>query len=145
MVADERPVVLVVEQNFPDLKPLASSLARASFRLATCPVEAVALEFVAESRPAAVLMDARTLMLEGPPCLARWSAASPGTRVLFLDAEGPWCLLMELPDADSGQVTINPCGAGEIAAAIEELLSRAPGSKAGRTEVPNDRMAVVAV
>lgn len=142
---DHRPVLLVVEQDFRDLKPLAAGLAEGPYKLATCPVESVALEFVAESRPAAVLMDARTLFLEGAACLARWHAASPETRVLFLDAEGPWCLLMELPGADAGQVTINPCGAGQIPAAITELLSRDPGRKPGRTEVPDDGLAVLAV
>lgn len=144
-MADPRPVILVVERDFRELKPLAAGLADGPFRLVTCPVESVALEFVAGSRPAAVVMDARTLFLEGAACLERWTAASPGTRVLFLDVDGPWCLLMELPSADPGQVTINPCGAAQVAAAIEEALSRPPGSPAGRSEVPDDRMAVVVV
>jgi len=109
-VADARPVILVVEQDFRDLKPLVSGLSKGPFRLATCPVESVALEFLAESRPRALLLDARTLYLEGAECLERWNSASPDTRILFLDADGPWCLLMELPGADAGQVTINPCG-----------------------------------
>jgi len=144
-VADERPVILVVEQDFRDLKPLVSRLSEGQFRLATCPVESVALEFLAESRPRALLLDARTLYLEGADCLRRWNLASPGTRILFLDADGPWCLLMELPGADPGQVTISPCGAQELAAAIGELLSRDPAPADGRTEVHDDGLAVLAV
>ena len=144
-MADDRPVVLVVEQDFRDLKPLVSRLSEGPFRLATCPVESVALEFVAESRPRALLLDARTLYLEGAACLERWRTASPGTRILFLDADGPWCLLMELPGADPGHVTINPCGAEQLASAIEELLSRDPGPGAGRTEVLDDDLAVLVV
>jgi len=142
-VSDPRPVVLVVEQDFRDLKPLVTRLSEGPFRLATCPVESVALEFVAESRPRALLLDARTLYLEGAACLERWNAASPGTRILFLDADGPWCLLMELAGGDPGQATINPCGAEQLAAAIEELLSRDPVPGVGRSEVHDDGLAVL--
>ncbi|HEV3026041.1 MAG TPA: hypothetical protein VG457_00630 [Planctomycetota bacterium] len=145
MVTDERPVILVMEQDFWDLKPLVSRLSEGPFRLATCPVESVGLEFLAESRPRAVLLDARKLYLEGADCLQRWNSASPGTRILFLDADGPWCLLMELPGADPGQVTINPCDAGQLAGAIDELLSRDPSAGVGRTEVHVDGLAVLAV
>jgi DNA-binding response OmpR family regulator len=141
---DDRPLILVVEQDFRDLNPLVQSLSEGRFRLATCPVETVALEFVAERRPRAVLLDAHALYLQGAECLARWRAASPGTRVLFLDADGPWCLLMELPGADPAEVTINPCAAPQLATAVAELLSREPASGV-RTEACDDRLADVAV
>jgi DNA-binding response OmpR family regulator len=144
-VVDERPVILVVEQDFRDLKPLVSGLSKGPFRLATCPVESVALEFLAESRPRALLLDARTLYLEGAECLVRWNSVSPDTRILFLDTDGPWCLLMELPGADAGQVTINPCGAEQLAAAIDEVLSRDSSTGVGKTEVRPDGLAILAV
>ncbi|HZE97552.1 MAG TPA: hypothetical protein VE981_11040 [Planctomycetota bacterium] len=145
-MTDDRPVVLVVEQEFRDLAILSISLSTGPVRLATCPVEGVALEFVAESRPAAVLLDARTLYLEGPPCLERWRSASPDTRVLFVDVDGPWCLLMELASADSGQVDINPCGVEEFARAVEELLMRKPVARSVETEdSKDDHLAVAAV
>jgi DNA-binding NtrC family response regulator len=144
-VSDDRPLILVVEQDFRDLKPMVQTLAVGRFRLATCPVESVALEFVAERRPKAVLLDAHALYLEGAACLARWNAASPETRVLFLDADGPWCLIMELPGADPAEVTINPCAAQQLATAIDELLSRAPAPGRRTTEVCNDRLADLAV
>jgi DNA-binding response OmpR family regulator len=137
-MTDDRPWILVVEQDFQDLKPVVQALGRGRFRLATCPVEAVALEFVAERRPRAVLLDAHALYLDGAGCLARWTIASPGTRVLFLDVDGPWCLLMELPEADPGRVAINPCAARELSPAIEELLSRDP---AGAREGDDARLA----
>jgi DNA-binding response OmpR family regulator len=144
-VNDNRPLILVVEQDFRDLKPMVQGLTEGRFRLATCPVESVALEFVAERRPRAVLLDAHALYLEGAECLARWRAASPRTRVLFLDADGPWCLLMELPGADPGEVTINPCAAPQLAAAIDELLSRSPEPGEGKSEARDDRLADVVV
>lgn len=142
---DNRPVVLVVEQEFRDLAQLSARLSAGPLRLATCPLERVALEYVAESRPAAVLLDARTLYLEGPACLGRWTAASPGTRVFFIDEDGPWCLLLELPGADAADITINPCAADGLAPAVEELLSRDPGRLAGGRETPDDQLAVLAV
>jgi DNA-binding response OmpR family regulator len=71
-VTADSPVVLVVEQDFRELPALSERLVSGKYRLATCPVEAVALEYVRESSPAAVLLDARTLYLEGPACLDRW-------------------------------------------------------------------------
>jgi DNA-binding response OmpR family regulator len=138
-------LILVVEQDFQDLKPIVQTLAEGPFRLVTCPVDSVALEFVAESRPHAVLLDSHALYLEGAACLARWNAASPGTRVLFLDADGPWCLLLELPDADPGHMTINPCAASQLATAVDELLTRVPGPGVRTMEVCDDRMADLAV
>jgi DNA-binding NtrC family response regulator len=112
------------------------------FRVVTCPVESVALEYVSESRPAAVLLDANALYLEGSGIVDRWRAASPGTRVLFLDTEGPWALLLEPADPDSGHVAINPCGLDEIASALGDMLEH---GVAGRKEVQDDRLAFLAV
>ncbi len=137
----EHPLLLVVEQDFRELPALSPRLLEGRYRLATCPVEPIALEYVKESRPAAVLLDACTLYLEGPSCLDRWRLASASTRILFADADGPWCLLMELPDADPAQVAIHPCRAREIARTIEELLFRDSEGK----EVRDDRLARLAV
>lgn len=137
----DSPVLLVVEQDFHEIPALSLRLLEGRYRLVTCPVEPVALEYVKERRPAAVLLDACTLYLEGPPCLERWRIASASTRVLFVDSDGPWCLLMELEDADPGQVAIHPCRDREIARTIEDLLFR----DADRKEVRDDRLADVAV
>jgi DNA-binding NtrC family response regulator len=136
--------IVVVEQGPGDLNS-PSRLLQSRYRVVTCPIESVALEYVSESRPAAVLLDATALYLEGPGIVNRWRAASPGTRVLFLDTDGPWALLMELSEADSGQVTINPCALAEVAVAVEELLAHDPRGDEGRKEVQDDRMAVLAV
>ena len=128
---NDLPSLLVVEQGT-SLSPLLG----ARFRVATCPVESVALEYVAESRPTAVLLHADALYLEGPAHVDRWRAACPGTRVVFVDTEGPYCLLMEVSEAE---VAINPCAIDEIASAVGELLG------SGGKEVQDDRMAVVAV
>jgi DNA-binding response OmpR family regulator len=142
VVSHEVPKIVVVEQEGGDLNS-PSRLLQGQYRVATCLVESVALEYVTESRPAAVLLDATALYLEGPGIVERWRTASPGTRVLFLDTEGPWALLMELSSAESGSVAINPCALGEVASAVHEMLGRDPDD--GRKEVRDDRMAVVAV
>jgi DNA-binding response OmpR family regulator len=121
-VNDERPVVIVIEHESSELVSLTSRLKSVAFRVVTCPVEAVGLEYVAESRPDLVLLDARALYLDGPGVVERWSAASPDTRVVFVDADGPWTVLMELPDPSSGDIAITPCLTEDIAPAVEELI-----------------------
>lgn len=132
----ELPVILVVEKERGELgSPLR--LLQSRFKVVTCPVESVAFEYIAESRPAAVLLEASSYYLEGAAIVERWSAASPGTRVFFVDMEGPWALLMEPAAADPGQMAINPCALEEIGSAVDELL--------GGKECQDGRMAVLAV
>lgn len=137
-MADEKLSVLVVEQERGDLKS-PSRLLQDRFRVVTCPVESVALEFVSESRPAAVLMGADAFYLEGAAILERWRAASPETRVLFVDADGPWLLVMEPDPAEEGRMAISPCAIDDIASAVGEFLG---GEK---KEACDGRLAVLAV
>lgn len=134
-------VILVVEQEGGDLRS-PSRLLQQRFKVVTCPVESVALEYVKESRPAAVLLDASTYYLEGAGIVERWSTACPGTRVLFVDTDGPWVLLMEPVAGDPGQMAINPCGLDEIGTAVDELLG--PVGVGGK-ERQDGRLAVLAV
>lgn len=140
-MGQELPVILVVEKEGGDMGS-PSRLLSGRFKVVTCPVEPVALEYVKESRPAAVLLDADTYYLEGAALVERWSALSPGTRVLFVDTEGPWALLMEPAAADPGQMAINPCALDEIGTAVDELLGLDP--VAGK-ECQDGRMAFLAV
>lgn len=140
-MAQDLPVILVVEQECGDLRSLSRFL-QARFRVVTCPVEAVALEYLTESRPAAVLLDAATYYLEGGAIVDRWSAASPGTRVLFVDADGPWALVMEPAIADPAQMAINPCALGDLGRGVEEMLG---SEAAGGKECRDGRLAVLAV
>ena len=139
---DVRPVLVLVETEGSDLKS-PSRLLQSRYRVVTCPVEAVALEYVSESPPAAVLQDASALYLEGPTIVQRWKTACPETRVVFLDAEGPWVLLMEPDGPDTGMVRINPCVLDQVASAVEELLEG--DGVAARKEVEHGRMAFLAV
>jgi DNA-binding NtrC family response regulator len=139
-VAQELPVILVVEKEPGELRSPSRQL-QERFKVVTCPVESVALEYVSESRPAAVLLDADTYYLEGAAIVERWSAASPGTRLIFVDTDGPWALLMEPTSSDSGEMAINPCGIEQIGLAVDELL----GHDARRKECQDGRMAFMAV
>lgn len=136
-MAHELPTILVVEQETGDLRS-PSRLLQSRYRVVTCPVEAVALEYVSESRPAALLMDASAFYLEGAGIVERWRKASPGTRVLFLDADGPWGLLLEIAGDAEGQVAINPCALDDIGSAVDEVLGRGK-------EVQDGRLAFLAV
>jgi len=140
-VAQELPVLLVVEKERGEFRS-PSRLLQERFKVVTCPVESVALEYVMESRPAAVLLDAATYYLEGAGIMDRWNAASPGTRVIFVDTDGPWVLLMEPDPADQGEMAINPCTIDQIGSAVDELLSH---DGARRKECPDGRMAFLAV
>ena len=135
------PVVLAVEREKGALRE-ASRLLQSRYRIVTCPVESVALEFLSESRPTAVLFDAAALYLDGAPLVERWRQAAPGTRIFFVDMDGPWALLMEPVGTDGSEMSIHPCALDEIASGLDELLGRA---LAGITEVSDGRLAVAAV
>src|SRR6185436_19810051 len=75
IVTQARPVVLAVEREKGALRE-ASRLLQSRYRIVTCPVESVALEFLSESRPAAVLFDAAALYLDGAPLVERWRQAA---------------------------------------------------------------------
>jgi DNA-binding NtrC family response regulator len=141
VVSNDQPVILVVEQESGNLH-FIRRLLETRYRVLTCPVEAVGLEFVSESRPAAVLLDADAFYLEGSGLVERWRSASPGTRVVFVDTDGPWALLMEPDGTEPGQVSIHPCALDEIGSAVDELLGR---RGAGTKECCDDRMAFLAV
>ena len=139
---DVRPVLVLVEMEGSDLRS-PSRLLQSRYRVVTCPVESVALEYVSQSPPAAVLQDASALYLEGPTIVQRWKTVCPHTRVLFLDADGPWALLMEPEDPESGMVRINPCVLDDVASAIEEMLGG--DEVAAGKEVEDGRLAVLVV
>lgn len=131
----------MVERASGDRKAKSEGL-ESLYRVVTCPVEAVALEYVSESRPVAVLLEADALYLEGPGILDRWRRASPFTRVIFVDSDGPWILLMEFSDSDSGHIMINPCVLAEFGSAVDELLRR---GGTWQKEFEDGRMVGVAV
>lgn len=139
-MAQELPVILVVERERGEFQS-PSRLLQERFKVVTCPVESVALEYVTESRPAAVLLDADTYYLEGAAIVERWNAASPGTRVIFVDTDGPYALLMEPIPSESAEMAINPCAVEQIGSAVDELL----GPDARRKECQDGRMAYLAV
>lgn len=123
---DLRRRVLVVDGDSEPLRELAARFAPSRFRIATCPVWEVALEFIAENRPDLVLTDAQAFYLEGLALLDRIRKVSPDTRVLFLDSEGPWSLFMEPRGGDGAEVVINPCSRAEMLKAAMEAVDNPP-------------------
>jgi len=73
-----------------------------------------ALEFVMERRPDLVLMQASYRYREGAEKLGHWRHLPGDTRLLFVDREGSWTNLLELPDPDTGTMRIFPCPTAEI-------------------------------
>lgn len=135
------PAILVVEQELGSLRG-PSRVLESEYRVVTCTVEKIALEYVREARPAAVLLDANAFYLEGPGVLERWREASRLSRVLLIDSDGPWVLLMALEGAESGEMAITPCTVDEMAPAIGELLGREGSELKERDDGP---LAFVAV
>ena len=107
-MTDDKKSVLVVDADSETLKTLAASLSPVHYRIATCPRWDVAMEYVAEHAPDFVMADAKTFYVEGSALVQRIRAASPKTRVLFLDSEDTWALFMEPAGADGAVTVINP-------------------------------------
>jgi DNA-binding NtrC family response regulator len=123
---DVRGTLLVVDDDSAPLRELAARFAAERYRVATCPRWDVALEFVAQNAPDFVLTDARTFYLEGPPLLARIRAASPRTRVIFLDNEGAWSVFLEPQGGDGAVTLINPCRIDELMKGAIQAVEATP-------------------
>lgn len=121
---DPRRTVLVVDADSSTLKDLAERLSPDRFRIATCPRWDVALEYVAQHAPHFVLTDAKTFYLDGTSLLRQIRAASPSTRVIFLDQEETGSLFME-PAGDGAITIINPCE-DPLKGAMEAVDTQAP-------------------
>lgn len=122
----DRKSVLVVDADSETLKVLAAALSPVRFRIATCPRWDVALEYVAEHAPDFVLADATAFFAEGAALVQRLRAASPKTRVLFLDTEDTWALFMEPAGADGAVTVINPCRRRELVQGASEAVDTTP-------------------
>lgn len=123
----EKPAVLIVDDDSDTLRSVSSQIDASKVRMATCPFGPVAYAYVAQNKPALVLMDARRLYLEGPASFDSMKETSPGTRVVFIDSEGPWTLLMDLPRPDNQEFLINPCTREEVLGVVEQLAGLQTG------------------
>lgn len=131
---DVRRTLLVVDGDSEPLKELAARFSSDRFRIATCPVWEVALEYIAENRPDFVLTDAQVFYSEGTGLLERIRRVAPDTRVFFLDSEGPWSLFMEPRGGDGAEVLINPCSRAELLKAAMEAVDSNPPKRRSAEE-----------
>ena len=118
----EKPSVLIVDDDSEALKALSARLDPSRLRAVTCPYGRGAYEYVAENKPALVLLDARLLYLQGADSFQRMKTSSPQTRVVFLDSDGPWTLLMDLPGQETHEMLINPCVRDDVPRMVEQLI-----------------------
>jgi DNA-binding NtrC family response regulator len=119
-----RPHVLIVEDPEEPSGAMALRLSDSEFRVGTCALPKVALEFVLERRPDLVLMQASFLYREGVENLGAWRQVPEDSRLLFVDCQGSWTTLLELPDPETGTVRIFPCPTAQIS---EILKGMRPG------------------
>lgn len=87
------------------------------------PSDASVDDLAASLKPSAVLLDASEYYLEGSALDARLRARSRGSRVLFLDVEGPWALWMEVDPDEPGTLLIAPCEVEKVGESLMELLN----------------------
>jgi hypothetical protein len=73
-------------------------------------------------KPAAVLLEASELYLEGRTLLSRLKERSGDTRIMFLDVEGPWALLMECESEETNDLRIHPCAVEALEETLMQLL-----------------------
>jgi DNA-binding response OmpR family regulator len=118
----EKPSVLIVDHESAALKSVSSRLDPARFRAATCPFGSVAYEYVAQNKPDLVLLDANLLYVKGADSFQMMRETSPRTRVVFVDTEGPWTLLMDLPRRETNEMLINPCASDEVMGVVEHMI-----------------------
>lgn len=123
---DRRRTLLVVDGDSEPLKELAARFTPERFRIATCPVWEVALEYIAENRPEFVLTDAHAFYMQGMGLLEKIRKVAPDTRVLFLDSDGPWSLFMEPCGGDGSDIVINPCSRAELFKAALQAVDTPP-------------------
>ena len=118
----EKPSVLIVDDDSEALKAISARLDPLRFRAVTCRYGRGAFEYIAENKPALVLMDASLLYLQGADTFQPMKASSPQTRVVFLDSDGPWTLLMDLPGQETHEMLINPCVREDVPRVVEQLI-----------------------
>jgi hypothetical protein len=84
------------------------------------PGEASIETMISILKPTAVLLEASELYLEGRTLLSRLKERSADSRVIFLDVEGLWALLMEFESEETNDLRIHPCSVE----ALEETLMK---------------------
>ncbi|MFN3485554.1 MAG: response regulator [Planctomycetota bacterium] len=117
VVADDRPAVL---RNLPE------RLDPARYEVDVQPFGEEALRTVRERAPRVVLLDAERLYTEGHAPVEQVRAASPRTRVLFLDEDSGWLLFIEPSGEEAADLLVHPCPAEELSTALEAILNAPP-------------------
>lgn len=120
-----RPLLLLGRQE-QALAALARGPALRSCIVVATPRDVTVDALAASLRPIAILLEASEYYLRGRQVLAQLRGASPGSRVLFLDREGPWSLWMEVESEETGNLLISPCESERAGQALVELLDGAP-------------------
>lgn len=100
-------------------------------RLVRSPGEAAVETMASMLKPAAVLLDASELYLGGRAVLLRLRERSAASRVIFVDVDGPWALLIEHESDETNDVRIQPCALRDLGAALMAVLETATPSPVG--------------
>jgi DNA-binding response OmpR family regulator len=115
---------------------LSRTTALRDFFVVTASPKAAVEDLASRLKPAAILLDASELYLEGRQRCARLRERSGGSRILFLDVEQSWALWMEPETEQAHDVLIAPCDLSHAAEALVELLNGTAGSPPVRESRP---------
>jgi hypothetical protein len=86
------------------------------------PGEASVETMLSTLKPKAVLLEASELYLEGRTILSRLRERSADSRVIFLDVEGSWALLMECESEETNDLLIHPCSMDALEETLMDVL-----------------------
>lgn len=129
--APRRRTLLLLGRRGESLKALEEGAClRSCFKVAA-PPDGDVESLVRILRPTAVLLEASEFYLDGRKVHTALKHASPETRVMFLDVEGPWALWIEMESEETRSLRIGPCETGNAGAALLEFLET-PGEPAPR-------------
>jgi len=128
-----RPLLLLGKPQ-ESLQLLVEPLFGSRCRMVRTPGEAAVETMASILKPAAVLLDASELYIGGRAVLLRLRERSAGTRVIFLDVEGPWALLMEHESDETNDVRVQPCALDRLGEALMEVLEGGTPNPVGESD-----------
>lgn len=119
---DEKPLILIVDDESDSLTFLFDLLHNEGFRVMPVSNAEDALEAVTRRRPRLVITDLRMPCMDGLELLGRIKALAPETRVLLLTAFGDWSSLHEVLARGGDGMIQKPCKNCEILNAVTRAL-----------------------
>jgi len=118
-MTDEKPLILVVDDEGDPRVFLFELLESEGYRVATCPDGFEAMKMVARLRPALVISDVRMPGMDGLELLDEIRRTSPETRVILLTAYGTNEMFKEALRRGGSTLLNKPCSNRDLLEAVK--------------------------